>query len=130
MKQLNEDTITFLEIVFPDATNHHGTLFGGYAVELMSKAAFVAATRYCRQPLVLAGTEKLNFYAPARQGQLLEIEARVQSKGRTSLKIKVDVWAEELISGERTLCVDGFFTMVAVDDKGRPVPVRAPKIKQ
>ena len=69
----------------------------------------------------------MNFYAPARQGQLLEIEARVQGKGRTSIKIKVDVWAEELISGQRTLCVDGYFTMVAVDEEGRPVPVKTPE---
>ncbi|MDB5489440.1 MAG: thioesterase superfamily, partial [Reyranella sp.] len=29
----------FLEMIFPDQSNHYGTLFGGNALALMSKAA-------------------------------------------------------------------------------------------
>jgi len=35
----------FVEMVFPEQANHYGTLFGGNALSLMGKAAFVAATR-------------------------------------------------------------------------------------
>ena len=36
-------------VVFPDRANHYGTLFGGHALSLMGKAAFIAATRHARQ---------------------------------------------------------------------------------
>ena len=38
----------FVELVFPEQANHYGTLFGGAALSLMGKAAFVAATRRAR----------------------------------------------------------------------------------
>ena len=42
------------EIVFPDQTNHYGTLFGGEALEMMDKAAFIAASRLSRTAVVTA----------------------------------------------------------------------------
>jgi len=38
----------FIELVFPSEANHYGTLFGGNALSMMGKAAFVAATRHAR----------------------------------------------------------------------------------
>ena len=43
----------FIEMVFPEQANHYGTLFGGAALSLMGKAAFVAATRRARQAVVM-----------------------------------------------------------------------------
>lgn len=42
--------VSMIEIVFPDQTNHYGTLFGGHALRLMNKAAFVAASRHVDAP--------------------------------------------------------------------------------
>ena len=41
-----DEPTRFVEMVFPDQANHYGTLFGGHALSLMGKAAFVAATRH------------------------------------------------------------------------------------
>ncbi len=38
--------VRMAEIVFPNHTNHMGTLFGGQALAWMDKAAFLAAARY------------------------------------------------------------------------------------
>ncbi len=49
-----------LEMVFPDHTNHLGTLFGGQALAWMDKAAFIVASRYARRTVVtrtLGGSE-------------------------------------------------------------------------
>ena len=43
-----------IEMVFPQQTNHYGTLFGGQALALMDKAAFVVASRYARRTVVTA----------------------------------------------------------------------------
>ena len=60
---MSAKTVTMIEMVFPDQTNHYGTLFGGHALRLMDKAAFVAASRYARKTVVTACSERVNFQA-------------------------------------------------------------------
>lgn len=113
----------FLEMVFPDQANHYGTLFGGNALSLLGKAAFVAATRRARAPVVMASAQKTDFHVPVRVGEIVELCARVTRVGRTSMTVEVEMTAEALLSGARRLAVRGAFEMVAVDAAGRPVPV-------
>lgn len=112
-----------LEIVFPDHTNHLGTLFGGQALAWMDKAAFIAASRYARRTVVTARSEQVDFKLPIRQGQLVETIARVVGVGRTSMQVEVEVIAEDLLSGNRELCTRGHFVMIALGAEGQPVPV-------
>ena len=112
-----------LEIVFPDHTNHMGTLFGGTALAWMDKAAFIAASRYARRTVVTARSDQVDFKLPIRQGQLVETIARVVEVGRTSMKVEVKLVAEDLLTGERELCTCGHFVMIALDARGRPVQV-------
>ncbi|VXC18243.1 Acyl-CoA thioesterase [Luteimonas sp. 9C] len=114
-----------LEIVFPDHTNHLGTLFGGTALAWMDKAAFIAASRYSRRTVVTARSEQVDFKLPIRQGQLVETIARVVEVGRTSMQVEVELIAEDLLSGDRELCTRGRFVMIALDARGRPAPVAA-----
>lgn len=109
------------EFVFPNHTNHLGTLFGGRAMALMDMAAAVAATRYCRKSVVTAHSDNIDFKVPVKQGMLVEALAKVVSTGRTSLKVQVDMYAEDLLTGARDLCTTGFFVMVAIGDSGKPV---------
>ncbi len=111
------------EIVFPDHANHLGTLFGGQALAWMDKAAFVAATRYARRTVVTARSEQVDFHVPVRQGQLVELVARVAGVGRSSLRVEVELHAEDAHAGTRQLCTRGHFTMIALDAEGRPAPV-------
>jgi uncharacterized protein (TIGR00369 family) len=114
-----------LEIVFPDHTNHLGTLFGGQALAWMDKAAFIAASRFARRTVVTARSEQVDFRLPIRQGQLVETIAKVVEVGRTSMQVEVDVVAEDLLSGARELCTRGRFVMIAIDADGAPAPVPA-----
>ena len=109
-----------LEMVFPDHTNHLGTLFGGQALAWMDKAAFIAASRHARRTVVTARSEQVDFKLPIRQGQLVEITARVVEVGRSSMQVDVELIAEDLLSGERELCTRGRFVMIALDARGRP----------
>lgn len=112
-----------LEIVFPDHTNHLGTLFGGQALAWMDKAAFIAASRYARSTVVTARSEQVDFKLPVRQGQLVETVARVVGVGRTSMQVEVELVAEDLLSGNREPCTHGRFVMIALDEEGQPRPV-------
>ncbi|MGV8932735.1 MAG: acyl-CoA thioesterase [Luteimonas sp.] len=112
-----------LEMVFPDHTNHLGTLFGGQALAWMDKAAFIAASRYARRSVVTARSEQVDFKLPIRQGQLVETIARVVEVGRSSIQVEVELIAEDLLSGDRELCTRGRFVMIALDARGRPTSV-------
>ncbi len=112
-----------LEIVFPDHTNHLGTLFGGQALAWMDKAAFIAASRYARKVVVTARSEQVDFHVPVRKGQMVELIATIVSVGRTSMKVDVAMYTEDLITGERELCTRGTFTMIALDSDLKPTPV-------
>lgn len=118
-------SVTLVEVVFPGQTNHHGTLFGGVLLGMMDKAAFVAATRRARRALVTVASDRVEFHAPGRLGDIVEAHAEVVEVGRSSLKVDVTVTAEDLLSGERREVTSGRFTFVAVDADGRPVPIES-----
>jgi acyl-CoA hydrolase len=113
----------FAEMVFPEQANHYGTLFGGNALSMMGNAAFVAATRRARCPVVMASSDAIAFHVPVRVGELAELTARVVRIGRSSMTVAVDLVSEALISGHRELAASGSFEMVAVDEAGRPAPI-------
>jgi uncharacterized protein (TIGR00369 family) len=115
--------IRLVEVVFPEQTNHYGTLFGGQALALMDKAAFVAASRYARRTVVTASSERVDFHTPIRQGHLVELVARVVATGRTSMTVEVEMYAEDLLTGVRQLGTRGRFVLVALDPHEQPVPV-------
>ncbi len=111
------------EIVFPDHANHLGTLFGGQALAWMDKAAFIAATRYARRTVVTARSEQVDFHIPVRQGQLVELIARVVETGRSSMRVEVELHTEDAKAGTRQLCTRGHFVMIALDEDGKPAVV-------
>ena len=113
----------FVEVVFPELANHYGTLFGGNALNLMGKAAFVAATRHARHNVVMATSERIEFHEPIPVGELVELIARVERAGRSSMTVSVEIVRENLLSGTRKSVVHGSFEMVAVDDNGRPISI-------
>ncbi len=116
------------EIVFPEDTNPHNTMFGGRALQLMDKAAGVAATRYCHHPVVTASSDRTNFTVPIPQGAIIEFVARVVYTGRTSIVVKVELFCEGALATHRTLATAGYFTMVAVDANLKPIPVIEPLV--
>jgi acyl-CoA hydrolase len=111
------NSTTLIELVFPQQTNHHGTLYGGTALALMDKAGFLTASRYARRSFVTAASQQIDFIAPARKGQIIELTGSITKLGRTAVTTTVTLTAEDLLSGERHLCTRGNFVFVAVDSK-------------
>ncbi len=106
--------------VLPGSTNTHGTMFGGEVLALMDKVAAIAAIRFCRQPVVTASTERIDFRTPIRLGDIVEARARVIHTGRTSMIVCIEVWDERPLTGERELCTTGYYSFVSIDENGRP----------
>ncbi|HAW91325.1 MULTISPECIES: acyl-CoA thioesterase [unclassified Arsukibacterium] len=111
--------------VFPGRTNHHNTLFGGEALAWMDEAAFIAATRFCRKPLVTVCSDRVDFKESIPAGTIIELVARVEHVGRTSIKVHVDIFVENMYSDDQHKAISGNFTFVALDSERKPTPVLA-----
>lgn len=109
--------------IFPFTTNHHNTLFGGQALAWMDEAAFIAATRFCRKRLVTVSSDRIDFNHPIPGGSLVELVGKVSHVGRTSLKVEVNIYVEDMYKDSCEKAITGSFSFVAVDEEGRPIPV-------
>ncbi len=111
------------EIVFPNDTNPHGTMFGGKLMAIMDKLAAITASRFCGKSVVTASTDAIDFKKPVRVGHRIQTLARVVWSGRTSMVVKVDVFAERTGSTECFHCTSAHFSFVALDEHDNPSPV-------
>jgi acyl-CoA hydrolase len=111
------------DIVLPNQTNNFNTMFGGEVMALMDKAAAIAGLRFCRQPLVTASSERIDFRTPIHAGEIIEAIARVIFVGRTSMIVRVHIYAEHPLKGDTRVCTTGYFSLVSVDKQGQPLPV-------
>jgi acyl-CoA hydrolase len=109
--------------VFPNTTNHYDTLFGGTAMHLMDEVAFITATRFSRQKMVTVSSDRIDFTKPIPAGTIIELVGTVTHVGITSVKVKVDIYIEEMYSDHREQAITGMFSLVAIDERKRPIPV-------
>ena len=115
--------VTLTKIVMPGQANARGTLFGGVALAMMDEAAAIVALRHARGSVVTAHVESVDFKAPIYQGEAAEVTARLASVGRTSMRIHLEMWGENLETGERRFCTTADFVFVAMGPDGKPRPV-------
>ncbi|EWG12928.1 5-methyltetrahydropteroyltriglutamate--homocysteine S-methyltransferase [Cytobacillus firmus DS1] len=113
-------------LVLPPDTNHLQTIFGGKVLSYIDEIAALAAMKHSNRVVVTASIDSVDFLSSATVGDALSLEAYVTSTGRTSMEVYVKVTSTNLLTGESKLTTESFLTMVAVDDKGKPVPV--PKV--
>jgi len=109
--------------VFPNTTNHHDTMFGGNVMQMMDEIAFITATRFCRKGIVTVSSDKIDFTKPIPAGTIVELIGKVTYIGTTSLKVRVDIFIEQMYSDLREKAVSGVFTLVAIDKDKKPVKV-------
>ncbi|GLS14610.1 acyl-CoA thioesterase [Hydrogenophaga electricum] len=104
--------LVVVDLVWPDQSNHHGTLFGGAALAMLDRLAFIMGSKALRGAVVTAAVGRLDFASPAPAGFAVECQARVLQRGRRSATVEASLTAEDLLSGERVHCLRGEFVMV------------------
>lgn len=109
--------------VFPNTTNHYDTLFGGTAMHLMDEVAFITATRFSRQRMVTVSSDRIDFKRPIPGGTIVELIGKVTYLGNTSLKVRVDIFIEQMYSDQREKAVSGEFTFVAIDENKKSIKI-------
>lgn len=109
-------------IIIPEDTNIHGNVFGGRVMEIIDKAAAIAALRHCRTHIVTASVDSLDFIHPVKLGDILNLVAQVNSAWQASMEVGVKVWSEDPLDGARQHTCTAYLTTVAIDAAGRPAP--------
>ena len=111
------------ELVLPNDTNTLGNLMGGRLLHLMDICAAIASMRHSNRICVTASVDNVDFHSGIRLGEVVILESTVNRAFTTSMEAEVNVWAEDTTTGERRKCNRAYYTFVAVDQNGRPIPV-------
>ncbi|MCA0939507.1 acyl-CoA thioesterase [Salipiger pacificus] len=112
-------------LMTPDMANFSGKVHGGALLNLLDRVAFSCASRFSGRYAVTLSVDQVTFKQPINVGELVTFRARVNHAGRTSMEIGIRVEAEDIRKGSRRHTNSCYFTMVAVDDEGRPAEVPA-----
>ncbi|MET6995837.1 acyl-CoA thioesterase [Chitinophaga defluvii] len=112
--------------VFPNTVNHYDTLFGGTAMHAMDEVAFITATRFSRMRMVTVSSDRIDFKKPIPHGTIIELVGEIVHVGKTSLKVQVTVFVEQMYANHREKAIEGTFTFVAIDDQKRPTSIVLP----
>lgn len=122
-EKIKKSETRIFKAVFPNTTNHYDTLYGGTAMALMDEVAFIAGTRFCRKRLVTVSSDRIDFTKPIAAGTIVELVGKVVHVGRTSLKIGVEIFVEQMYDEHREMAIKGTFTFVAIDEDKNPIKV-------
>jgi uncharacterized protein (TIGR00369 family) len=122
-KTVSASRVTVTLFAQPEHANFHGTMHGGHIVKLADEAGAMAAMRHARNSVVTVFIDSMTFDRPVRMGHILHFHAEVSYVGRTSIETWVQVLAENPLTGTTEATNSAYFVYVAVDEKGKPVPV-------
>jgi acyl-CoA hydrolase len=123
-------------LMTPDMANFAGNVHGGHLLKLLDQVAYACASRYAGRYVVTVSVDQVLFRQPIHVGELVSFLAAVNHTGRTSMEIGIKVLAEDIRSQRRRHVNSCYFTMVAVDDAGRPaevpplVPTTEPQLRR
>lgn len=116
-------TLQMTVLMTPDMANFSGKVHGGALLNWLDRVAFSLASRYSGSYAVTLSVDQVTFKEPIHVGELVRFSAAVNHTGRSSMEIGVRVEAESITKGTRRHTNSCYFTMVAVDEAGRPVEV-------
>lgn len=115
------------EVVCPNDTNPMGLLKGGRLVDWMDIAAAVCAQTHSGKICVTASIHEIDFKAAAEVGGIIEIDASITRAFSTSMEIFVQALVRDVLTTEKKIICEAYFTFVAIDNEGKPSEVCAVK---
>jgi acyl-CoA thioesterase YciA len=112
-------------VMMPRDANYLGTIFGGIILNSIDLAGAVEAHRNADKKFVTVAMREVKFIAPVFIGDLVSFYTSTVKTGRTSVTVRVTVEARRAaVPHDSVHVTSADVTYVAVDDAGRPVPIR------
>ncbi len=120
---LPEDRMPVLRVpARPRDANMGGTIFGGWIMSHVDIAGSIPALERARGAIVTRAVDSFEFKKPVYIGDLVSCYADIVGVGKTSIKVRVEVFAERMQKGV-TECVkvtEATLVYVAIDEHGKP----------
>ncbi|MGD9872621.1 MAG: acyl-CoA thioesterase [Thauera sp.] len=117
--------LTMTVLMTPDTANFSGKVHGGAILKLLDQVAYACASRYAGHYVVTLSVDQVMFRQPIQVGELVTFLASVNHTGNSSMEVGIKVVAEDIRAKVVRHVNSCFFTMIAVDDGGRPTKVPA-----
>ena len=120
--QLPTDEELVLKVIpMPADCNANGDIFGGWVMAQVDLAGSVLPARYTQGRMATVAVNEFIFKQPVRVGDILSFFSKVVRIGRTSITVKVEVFAERFRNqGSYIKVTEALVTYVAIDDAGKP----------
>jgi acyl-CoA hydrolase len=116
------------EVVLPAQTNPLGKLLGGHVMHLVDIAAAMAAHRHSNSYVVTASVDYIDFRNSVSLGEIVMLKSQVNRVFHTSMEVGVEVYSENVLTGERKHTTSAYVTFVAIDENTRQPKVVRPLI--
>ena len=115
-------------VAMPADTNFYGDVFGGWVMSQADMAGGTVAIQVAKGRVATVAVKEFRFLAPVLVGDLVDLYARLEEVGNTSMTVGVRAWARrESDPASREQVAQALISYVAVGADGRPRPVELPK---
>ncbi|MEJ6981338.1 acyl-CoA thioesterase [Pedobacter sp. P351] len=131
-KKASESFTIMNELVLPNDTNTLNNLMGGRLLHWMDIAAAISAQKHSNHIVVTASVDNVSFKKAVKLGDVITISAKVTRAFTTSMEVRLEVWTENIPTGEKNKSNEAYYTFVALDNAGRvaKVPELVPETEE
>lgn len=106
-------------VPMPADVNPQGDVFGGWIMAQVDVAGAIPAMRRARGRVTTVAVNSFLFKQPVSVGDVVSFFAEVVGTGRTSIKVRVEVYAERRPAQPLTVRVtEAVLTYVAINQQG------------
>src|SRR5512139_967916 len=117
----SDEELVLKVIPMPADCNANGDIFGGWVMAQVDLAGAVIPARYVGGRMATVAVNEFIFKQPVRVGDILSFYSKLTRIGRTSMTVKVEVFAEQFrAQGQFVKVTEATLTYVAIDEQGKP----------
>lgn len=123
MDTLPKDQIPVIRVpARPADANPGGSIFGGWIMSYVDIAGSIPALERARGPVVTRAVDSFEFKKPVFVGDLVSCYASIVKQGKTSITVKVEVYAQRSNQGilETMKVTEAQLVYVAIDENRKP----------
>lgn len=122
-KRISDSRFTLSALMGPQDANSHGNVHGGIIMKMVDEAGALVAMRHANAPVVTVAVDSMTFLEPIYVGNLVLCHAELTYVGRSSMEVRVEVVAENPLTGASTNTNLAYLVYVALDSDGSPTRV-------
>ena len=122
-KRIADSRFSLSALMGPPDANTFGNVHGGIIMKMVDEAGALVAMRHAQSPVVTVAVDSMTFMKPIYVGSLVICDAELTYVGRSSMEVRVQVRAEDPLTGKGTVTNTAYLVYVALSDDGTPITV-------